>query len=92
MPERQVLLTRPLEDSRATAEVLEAESIDCLIWPLTRIEPTVTSFKLPYRLDGLLFTSANGVRALAGLTERRDLPALCVGQATAREALNPGRP
>jgi len=86
MAEWQVLLTRPLAESRNLAEVLEAEGIDCVIWPLTRIEPTVTEFKLPYGIDGLLFTSANGVRALAGLTGQRDLPALCVGEATMRAA------
>jgi len=82
----RVLLTRPVEESRKLAETLEAEGIDCLIWPLTRIVPTLMELKLPYRLGGLLFTSANGVRALAALTDRRDLPALCVGGATASAA------
>lgn len=82
----QVLLTRPLEQSRALAERLEEEGIEPLIWPLTRVVPTVTELKLPYGIDGLLFTSANGVRGLATLTARRDLPALCVGGATARAA------
>jgi len=82
----RVLLTRPLEQSRILAETLEAEGIEPLIWPLTRVHPTVTELKLPYDIDGILFTSANGVRALAALTERRDLPALCVGGATTRAA------
>ncbi len=91
----QVLLTRPLEDSRALAETLEAEAIDPLIWPLTRIVPTKiastgTALKLPFATGGLLFTSANAVRALAALTERRDLPALCVGKATAEAARKAG--
>jgi uroporphyrinogen-III synthase len=86
----QILLTRPLEDSRALAETLEAEGIEPLIWPLTRIVPTVTALKLPIATDALLFTSANGVRALAALVERRDLPALCVGEATARAARKAG--
>lgn len=90
MAEMQVLLTRPLDESRAFADLMEAEGIGCLIWPLTRIEPTVTAFKLPYGIDGLLFTSANGVRALAGLTSARDLPALCVGEGTARAARGAG--
>lgn len=95
----RVLLTRPLEDSRALAETLEAggeaESIDPLIWPLTRIVPTRiapsgTVLTLPPTTGGLLFTSANGVRALAALTGRRDLPALCVGKATAQAARKAG--
>ena len=86
----QVLLTRPLEDSRALAEVLEPDGIEPLIWPLTRIVPTVMKLRLPVTTGGLLFTSANGVRALAALTERRDLPALCVGKATAEAARKAG--
>jgi uroporphyrinogen-III synthase len=86
----QVLLTRPLEDSRALAEILEPDGIEPLIWPLTRIVPTVMTLKLPVTTGGLLFTSANGVRALAALTERRDLPALCVGKATERAARKAG--
>jgi uroporphyrinogen-III synthase len=86
----RVLLTRPLEESRALAEMLEAEGIECLIWPLTRIVPTVRDFRLPLAVQGLLFTSANGVRALAALTGQRDLPALCVGGATAEAARKAG--
>jgi uroporphyrinogen-III synthase len=86
----QVLLTRPLDDSRAVAEILEAEEINALIWPLTRIVPTVMELELPFRTGGLLFTSANGVQALAALVERRDLPALCVGKATAGAARKAG--
>lgn len=86
----RVLLTRPLDESRALADELEAEGIEPLVWPLTRIEPTVTELKLPFNLDAILFTSANGVRALAALTDRRDLPALCVGDATAATARKAG--
>ncbi len=82
----KVLLTRPLDTSRALAEALEDEGIDPMIWPLTRIVPTVAALKLPPNTGGLLFTSANGVRALAALTKRRDLPAFCVGKATAEAA------
>jgi len=85
-----VLLTRPLEDSRALAQTLEAEGIAPLIWPLTRIVPTVAVLELATDTGGLLFTSVNGVRALAALTGRRDLPALCVGQATAEAARKAG--
>jgi uroporphyrinogen-III synthase len=86
----QVLLTRPLEDSRILAQMLEADGIDALIWPLTRIVPAGVAPKLPLTTGGLLFTSANGVRALATLSKRRDLPALCVGKATARAAHKAG--
>ena len=86
----QVLLTRPLEESRDLADALEAEGIAALIWPLTRIAPIASALKLPLATDALLFTSANGVRALAALTPRRDLPALCVGPATVAAARKAG--
>jgi uroporphyrinogen-III synthase len=86
----QVLLTRPLEDSRALAETLEGEGVETLIWPLTRVVPVAPTQKMPASTDGLLFTSANAVRALAALTDRRDLPALCVGDATQRVARGTG--
>lgn len=86
----QVLLTRPLEESRALAEILESDGIDAPIWPLTRIVPAVMALELPFTTGGLLFTSANGVRVLAALTDRRDLPALCVGKATADAARKAG--
>lgn len=86
----RVLLTRPFADSRAVADTLSPEGIDCLIWPLTRIVPTARALAVPPETGGLLFTSANGVRAFAALESRRDLPALCVGEATAAAARRAG--
>ena len=86
----RVLITRPLEDSRRVADALEADGIACLIWPLTRIVPTMTALRVPQGVGGLLFTSANGVRAFATLSGRRDLPALCVGARTAEAARGAG--
>ena len=86
----RVLLTRPLDRSRAVAATLEAEGIDCLIWPLTKIVPAARALSVPPGTSALLFTSANGVRAFAALEPRRDLPALCVGEATAEAARRAG--
>lgn len=83
---RAVLLTRPLAESRALAERLADDGIDSEIWPLTAIRPTMESVRLPPTVDGLLVTSAHGIRALASLSPRRDLPALCVGKRTAEVA------
>jgi uroporphyrinogen-III synthase len=85
----RVLLTRPAEDSRAIARILEAEGVTCLVWPLTRIAPAA-ALAVPPGIQALLFTSANGVRAFAALSGRRDLPALCVGEATAEAAREAG--
>lgn len=85
----RVLLTRPAEDSRAIADILEPEGVTCLIWPLTRIE-VAAALAVPPGIEALLFTSANGVRGFAALSGRRDLPALCVGDATAEAARTAG--
>ncbi|MEM9145408.1 MAG: uroporphyrinogen-III synthase [Pseudomonadota bacterium] len=81
-----MLITRPLEDSRAVAAQLESDGIETLIWPLTAIRPVATAIAVPPLVDGLLFTSAHGARAFAALSQRRDLPALCVGHRTAEIA------
>lgn len=86
----RVLLTRPIEDSRAVADALRPNGIECLVWPLTRIVPTADAVEVPQGTGGLLFTSANGVRAFAALEAQRDLPALCVGGATAEAARRAG--
>ncbi len=83
---RAVLLTRPLEDSRALAEDLAAEGIAAELWPLTAIRPLAGAVALPAGTEALLFTSAHAARAFAGLSARRDLPALCVGAKTAAVA------
>lgn len=85
-----VLLTRPLADSRALAEALADEGIAAQIWPLTAIRPAASEVRLSPLTEGLLFTSAHGVRAFAGLVSRRDLPALCVGTRTAAVARSLG--
>jgi uroporphyrinogen-III synthase len=82
----RILVTRPREDSERLAEKLEAMGHEVLIEPLFTIEPELGA---PLDLDGvqaLLLTSANGVRALALRSERRDIPVLAVGDATAAAA------
>lgn len=79
----RVLLTRPIEASRRLADDLESAGIAVEIWPLTRIVPLGMGFRLPPDVQGVLATSANGIRAFAAVTGRRDLPVLCVGAATA---------
>ncbi len=81
-----ILLTRPLADSQRFAARLGQDGIECIQAPLLSIEPVVQA---PPDLEGLqavLLTSANGARALAGLTSRRDIRILAVGTTTARQA------
>lgn len=47
---------------------------------IERLSPALPAF------DALAFTSANGVRAFAALSDRRDVPAWCVGARTAEAA------
>ena len=65
---------------------------EALIEPLLEITLAEAS-ALPLELDAfqaLLVTSANGLRAFAALTERRDLPVFAVGPASAEAATAAG--
>ena len=82
----RILVTRPEEDAAPLARELEAMGVEPVAAPMMSIRyldgPALD-------LDGvqaLLVTSANGARALAGRSSRRDLPALAVGDASARAA------
>lgn len=81
-----VLITRPAEDATGLLSALEARGYQGLLEPMLSIQPIAGA---TVDLDGcqaILFTSANGVRALAALTDRRDLRVIAVGPASAREA------
>lgn len=81
-----VLITRPADDATGLLNALDARGYDGLVEPMLSIAP-IEGARVD--LDGcqaILFTSANGVRALAALTDRRDLPVVAVGPASAREA------
>lgn len=86
----KALVTRPREDAAGLTAALLARSIEPLLEPLLSIElardaQAVLAAALP-GAQAALFTSANGVRAFARITPRRDLPAFAVGDATARAA------
>jgi uroporphyrinogen-III synthase len=81
----KALVTRPREDAAPLAAELARRGIAPVI------EPLLTIRFLPGALDlagvqAVLFTSANGVRAFAAASARRDLPALAVGERSADEA------
>lgn len=73
------------EDTTAAIEALGHEA---LLAPLLAVQPIDANLNLPY--DALIFTSRNGISAFASLSERRDLPAWCVGDATADAAKSHG--
>ncbi|MEM7671133.1 MAG: uroporphyrinogen-III synthase, partial [Pseudomonadota bacterium] len=79
-----------LADSRRLADVLEPDGIDTLIWPLAKIRPMTPPAPVPPGIQGLLITSAHGIRAFAAADARRDLPVLCVGARSAEVARSLG--
>jgi uroporphyrinogen-III synthase len=84
------LITRPLEDAKPLADLLQARGVDCVVEPLLEIVPKPDA---EIDLDGvqaLLFTSANGVRAFAAHSTRRDLKVLTVGEGSADAARDAG--
>src|SRR3984957_4244968 len=86
----KVLVTRPQEDAEETAQLLERRGHQALIAPLLQ---TRFCDGAALTLDGVqavLATSANGVRALARRTARRDVPLFAVGPQTAALARSAG--
>jgi uroporphyrinogen-III synthase len=86
----RVLITRPYDDAIQTAEKLEALGHEAVIAPLIEIRfcdgPQID-------LEGvqaILATSANGVRAIARRTARRDVALFAVGRQTAGAARHAG--
>lgn len=89
------LITRPLEDAEVTAAELNKLGIATLIEPLLHIH-TDNSMQ-PLLIEALasqpqccITTSANGVRALAALSDERKIALITVGQKTADIAKNLG--
>jgi uroporphyrinogen-III synthase len=86
----RVLVTRPEFDARATAEALRARGHIPLLAPLLEVRFRPGAPQALDGIDGILATSANGVRALAERTERRELPLFAVGPQTAAAAREAG--
>ena len=86
----QALVTRPVEDAQATAELLRQRGFDVLIEPLMQVVQTPEHLPSLEGVQAFLATSANGVRALAQATDRRDIGVWAVGDASARAATELG--
>jgi uroporphyrinogen-III synthase len=86
----KALVTRPPEDATPVAAALRARGIAAMTAPMLQIEPEPgAAVRLAGALAGVqavLFTSANGVRAFAEASGRFELPAYCVGAASAAAA------
>ncbi|HJO68913.1 MAG TPA: uroporphyrinogen-III synthase [Rhodospirillales bacterium] len=86
----RVLVTRPEDDTTALARLLGEHGIDAMIEPLLVIEHAPPAAFGLEGVQAVLMTSANGARAFAASTERRDLAVFAVGDATARAAAEAG--
>jgi uroporphyrinogen-III synthase len=86
----RVLVTRPTEDARHTQSLLRARGHDAVVAPLMSVHfhdgPQVELTGI----QAIVATSANGVRAFARRSERRDLPLFAVGPQTAEAAREAG--
>ncbi len=82
----RLLVTRPIDDAEPLAERLHAMGHTILLAPVLEIQ-ILAGIPLPLEgVQAVLATSANGVRAFAHASHRRDLPLFAVGPATARAA------
>ena len=90
----RVLVTRAEGDAERLAARLAARGHDSVIENLMRIRarPEAAHVLAPFldEVQAALFTSANGVRAFAAATPRRDFRAFAVGDATAEAARDAG--
>ncbi len=85
-----VLITRPAAEAAATAARLRAAGFATVVAPLMTIVPMANAVLDLDGAQGVLMTSANGVRALAAQTARRDLAVYAVGTASAAAARDAG--
>ncbi len=84
------LITRPDEDAEPLAAALGRRGIEVVREPLLAVRPLPGASVDLAGVQALVFTSANGVRAFASLSSRRELPVFAVGDATARGAREAG--
>lgn len=78
----RVIVTRAEPGASETIARLAALGHEALAAPALRIEPIVGDIPLG-GVQAIAFTSSNGARAFAALSQERSLPALCVGDTTA---------
>jgi uroporphyrinogen-III synthase len=86
----RLLVTRPRDDAEVFAKALRTRGHVAIVAPVMDVHIMAGT---PIALKGvqaLLVTSANGVRALAARTQRRDLTIYTVGPQTAEAARNAG--
>lgn len=86
----RLLVTRPVQDAGRLMERLATLGHEGVAAPLLDVRIIAGDALDLGGVQAVLFTSANGVRAFAARSDKRTLPALCVGDATGREAQSVG--
>jgi uroporphyrinogen-III synthase len=86
----RLLITRPQEDAIAIAKILRTLGHAPIIAPLMTVQLREGPVLTLEGVQGVLATSANGVRAFSQRTPRRDLPVYAVGPQTAESARSAG--
>ncbi len=88
---RPLVIVRPEPGASATARAAEANGLTPVLVPLFKVEPAEWQAPDPSEYDAPLLTSANALRhAGIGLDGFRELPAYCIGEATAAAAREAG--
>ena len=87
---QQILVTRPQADFQRTADNLAGLGFGALSAPMMNF--TKLAFTMPKvdEVAALIFTSANGIRAIADVAEFKHLPCYVVGVQTAKLAMELG--
>src|SRR5260370_9667428 len=82
----RALVTRPRAEAEGLAAALAARGITAIVEPLLEIYYRDAPSPDLAGVQAILCTSANGVRALARLSNERAVPLLAVGEASAARA------
>ena len=86
--QHKIWVTRPQLDSHTQVKILSGLGIDTIVYPLLSVEffnqnlNTYTDKKSPIKYQGVVFTSANGVRAYVKNKGTRHIPVFAVGEIT----------
>lgn len=86
----KILVTRPSQDFERTAQALHAAGFAAVAAPMMNFE--IMGFDVPdlSQFSALVFTSANGVRALQQRPEFRGMACYAVGEQSAKAAVDAG--
>jgi len=86
----RLLITRPTDDAEGLAQALTDRGIETMIEPMMSVADVAGPDPDMTRVQAILITSANGIRAFARRTRERATKVYAVGDASARTARDLG--